>query len=74
MACSRMNRQILDPDKVRVIRLQADLVRELGFFLAGGLGLALRLGHGLSRAGYHRHPSITPLPQRSYEPDSAGWP
>ncbi|MGA7742358.1 MAG: hypothetical protein ABSF35_20140 [Polyangia bacterium] len=48
MACSRMNRQILDPDKIRVIRLQADLVRELGFFLAGGVGLALRLGHRLS--------------------------
>jgi len=28
---------------VRVIRLQADLVREEGFFLAGGVGLALRL-------------------------------
>lgn len=28
-----MNRQVLDPDKARVIRLQADLVREEGFFL-----------------------------------------
>ena len=43
-----MNQQVLDPDKARVIRLQADLVRAEGFFLAGGVGLALRLGHRLS--------------------------
>jgi hypothetical protein len=48
MASSRLKRQILDPDKTRVIRLQADLVREQHFFLAGGVGLALRLGHRLS--------------------------
>ena len=39
-----MNRQILDPDKARVIRLQADLVRAEGFFLAGGVGLAVAAG------------------------------
>ena len=48
MASSRLKRQILDPDKARVIRLQANLVREEHFFLAGGIGLALRLGHRLS--------------------------
>jgi hypothetical protein len=48
MARSSVNRRVLDPDKTRVIRLQADLVREGNFFLAGGVGLALRLGHRLS--------------------------
>ena len=48
MASSRLKQQILDPDKTRVIRLQANLVREEHFFLAGGIGLALRLGHRLS--------------------------
>ncbi len=48
MASAWLNRKGLDPEKARVIRLQADLVRTEGFFLAGGVGLALRLGHRLS--------------------------
>jgi hypothetical protein len=48
MAKSRLSLQIIDPEKARVIRLQADLVRDEGFFLAGGVGLAVRLGHRLS--------------------------
>jgi hypothetical protein len=48
MAKSRLSLQVIDPEKARVIRLQADLVRDEGFFLAGGVGLAVRLGHRLS--------------------------
>ena len=48
MAKSRLGREVIDPDKARVIRLQANLVREQHFFLAGGVGLALRLGHRFS--------------------------
>jgi hypothetical protein len=48
MAKPRLNEKVLDRDKRRVIRLQADLVRERRFFLAGGTGLGLRLGHRLS--------------------------
>ncbi len=43
-----LNAQVLDADKTRVIRLQADLMRDGQFFLAGGTGLGLRLGHRLS--------------------------
>jgi hypothetical protein len=43
-----LNEQVLDRHKRRVIRLQAELVREGQFFLAGGTGLGLRLGHRLS--------------------------
>jgi len=48
MAKSRLTRNVVDRDKSRVIRLQASLVRDEGFFLAGGVGLALHLGHRLS--------------------------
>lgn len=48
MAAISLNDEVLDNDKKRVIRLQAELVREGGFFLAGGTGLGLRLGHRLS--------------------------
>jgi hypothetical protein len=48
MASSRVNEEVLDRDKLRVIGLQADLVREGQFSLAGGTGLGLRLGHRLS--------------------------
>jgi hypothetical protein len=48
MAKALLKRQVIDLEKARVIRLQADLVRDEGFFLAGGVGLALRLGHRLS--------------------------
>lgn len=41
--------QILDPAKIRAIRVQAELVREGQFFLAGGTGLGLRLRHRRSR-------------------------
>ena len=40
--------RVLDPRKVRVIRAQLPLVDRGGFFLAGGTGLALHLGHRLS--------------------------
>jgi hypothetical protein len=40
-----LNEKVLDADKVRIIRLQADLTRNGQFFLAGGTGLGLRLGH-----------------------------
>lgn len=40
---------ILDAAKVHAIRLQASLVRDGGFFLAGGTGLGLRLCHRRSR-------------------------
>jgi Nucleotidyl transferase AbiEii toxin, Type IV TA system len=48
MASPSVNEEVLDRDKLRVIRLQADLVREGQFFLAGGTGLGLRLGHRFS--------------------------
>jgi hypothetical protein len=44
-----MSRNVLDPDKQRVLALQLDIVRDQGFFLAGGTGIALRLGHRTSR-------------------------
>jgi hypothetical protein len=50
-----VNEEVLDRDKLRVIRLQADLVREGQFFLAGGTGLGLRLGHRLSDDPVHLH-------------------
>lgn len=40
--------RVLDPTKLRVIRAQLPLVKEGAFFLAGGTGLALHLGHRLS--------------------------
>jgi hypothetical protein len=43
-----MNEEVLDRQKRRVIHLQAELVREGQFFLAGGTGLGLHLGHRLS--------------------------
>src|SRR5258708_13992368 len=43
-----LNEQVLDRHKRRVIRLQAELVREGQFFWAGGTALGLRLGHRLS--------------------------
>lgn len=48
MAAIDLKEEVLDKDKKRVIRLQAELVREGRFFLAGGTGLGLRLGHRLS--------------------------
>ena len=43
-----MKLEVLDADKARIIRLQSGIVKEGGFFLAGGTGLAIRLGHRLS--------------------------
>jgi hypothetical protein len=40
---------ILDADKLRVIQLQAGIVEKGEFFLAGGTGLGLRLGHRRSQ-------------------------
>jgi hypothetical protein len=40
--------RVLDARKVRVIRAQLPLVDQGGFYLAGGTGLALHLGHRLS--------------------------
>ena len=40
--------RVLDARKVRVIRAQLPLVEGGGFYLAGGTGLALHLGHRLS--------------------------
>ena len=48
MATRGLNARILDRAKRRVIHLQAEVVREGGFFLAGGTGLGLRIGHRLS--------------------------
>lgn len=48
MAKSGLKEEVLDRNKRRVIRLQAELVRQGGFFLAGGTGLGLRLGHRFS--------------------------
>ena len=44
-----MSDNVLDADKLRIVALQSGLVRRGGFFLAGGTGLGLRLGHRLSR-------------------------
>jgi len=44
----RLSLRVLDPGKLHAIRLQADLATAEQFFLAGGTGLALRLGHRLS--------------------------
>ena len=41
--------EVLDDEKRCVIRLQSDLVGGHQFYLAGGTGLGLRLGHRLSR-------------------------
>jgi hypothetical protein len=38
----------LEPEKLKIIELQNELVRDCGFYLAGGSGLALRLGHRYS--------------------------
>jgi hypothetical protein len=43
-----MTLDVLDADKARIIRLQSGIVRDGGFFLAGGTGLAIRLGHRMS--------------------------
>jgi hypothetical protein len=48
MAKPTLNPRVLDRSKVRVIRVQAALVRRADFFLAGGTGLGLRLGHRFS--------------------------
>lgn len=44
-----MNPPVIDADKQRVLNLQSDLVQQHGFFLAGGTGLGVRLGHRTSR-------------------------
>jgi hypothetical protein len=44
----RLNLGVLDGDKLRVVQLQAGIASDDQFFLAGGTGLALRLGHRLS--------------------------
>ena len=41
--------RVLDVEKRRVIAVQETVVRDEKFFLAGGTGLGLRLGHRLSR-------------------------
>jgi hypothetical protein len=38
MASANLNPHVLDREKVRIIKLQAELVRDRGFFLAGGTG------------------------------------
>jgi hypothetical protein len=43
-----LNEAVLDRDKRRVIQLQAHLAHAGRFFLAGGTGLGLHLGHRLS--------------------------
>jgi hypothetical protein len=48
VAKPRLNIAVLDGDKLRVIRLQAEIAAADQFFLAGGTGLALRLDHRLS--------------------------
>jgi hypothetical protein len=85
VAPAKLKEQVLDRDKTRVIRLQAELVRDGGFFLAGGTGLGLRLGHRLSQdldwftlrarprgrtgTGFLDH---LPLPARVQRPPPAG--
>jgi len=44
-----MKTSVLDAEKQRVIGLQQAVVIEEKFFLAGGTGLGLRLGHRVSR-------------------------
>jgi hypothetical protein len=44
-----MNKTILDSEKQRIIRLQNVVVHREHFFLAGGTGLGVRLGHRRSR-------------------------
>jgi hypothetical protein len=44
-----MHAEILDAEKRRVIALQGAVIHAQSFFLAGGTGLGLRLGHRLSR-------------------------
>jgi hypothetical protein len=44
-----VTKNVLDSDKRRVIALQTDLVHREHFFLAGGTGLGVRLGHRVSR-------------------------
>lgn len=44
-----MNEKILDSEKRRVIRLQSGVVQQQQFFLAGGTGLGLHLGHRVSK-------------------------
>jgi hypothetical protein len=41
--------QVLDAEKRRVLALQSELANTESFFLAGGTGLGLRLGHRSSR-------------------------
>jgi hypothetical protein len=43
-----VNEHVLGPQKLRVIQVQSRVVRAGHFFLAGGAGLGLRLGHRLS--------------------------
>lgn len=48
MAKPKLNLGVLDGDKLRVLRLQAEVATSQTFFLAGGTGIALRLDHRLS--------------------------
>jgi hypothetical protein len=41
----------LDKDKQRVIDLQSAIVKDRGFFLAGGTALSIRIGHRISNQG-----------------------
>jgi hypothetical protein len=63
MAKSRLTRKVVDEDKARVIRLQASLVRDEGFFLAAESGspCALVTGFPLIWTGSRRIVS-TPAP------------
>jgi hypothetical protein len=44
-----MKEEVLDPEKKRIVALQGVVVHDERFLLAGGTGLGLRLGHGISR-------------------------
>lgn len=44
-----MNENVLDREKQRILALQEGVVQDERFFLAGGTGLGLRLGHRISR-------------------------
>jgi hypothetical protein len=44
-----MSEGVLDPDRLRILALQAPLAKKRSFFLAGGTALGLRLGHRVSR-------------------------
>ena len=48
MAKPKLNLRVLDGDKLRVLRLQAEVATSETFFLAGGTGITLRLHHRLS--------------------------